>query len=64
MITDFKRQCNEINIKTAAGLHDALKRESKNNYAYSTINNLWKGKGQFSTLEDVCKALGINKLKF
>ena len=64
MINDFKRQCNEMNIKTAAGLHDALKRKSDINYSYSTINNIWKGKGQFSMLEDICKSLGINKLKF
>ena len=64
MINDFKRQCNEMNIKTAAGLHDLLKRKTDINYSYSTINNLWKGKGYIATLDDVCHCIGINKLKF
>ena len=62
MINDFKRQCNEMNIKTAAGLHDALKRKADINYSYSTINNLWKGRGYIITLWEVCDALGIVKL--
>ena len=59
-IDDFKTQCNEINIKTATSLLEALERKSDQEFKYSTINNLWnKRKAKLETLEKACNLLNI-----
>lgn len=63
MLKDFLRKtCNEQNIKTAAGLHDYLKRTNVK-ITYEVTNNLWKGFGKMQTLEAVLFELGVKEIK-
>ena len=65
LVETLKAECAKKNIKTAAGLHDCMKREIDARYAYSTINEMWNnGKGKLSTFSDALKSIGITKVKF
>ena len=64
IIENFKIECAKRNIKTAAGLHDCMKREINSTYQYETIRALWNGKGKLVTLQDACKAVGVKSIKF
>lgn len=61
MINDFKRQCNEMNINTPAELMKALNRKGYGT-SYYTLNKLWKGRGQYMFLAEVCSVIGIKSL--
>lgn len=65
LVETLKAECAKKNIKTAAGLHDCMKREIDAKYAYSTINEMWNnGKGKLSTFSDALKSIGISSVKF
>lgn len=60
LLESFKTQLLEQNIKTAAGLHDALKRSNCEQYiSYEVANEIFKGKGKVVTLLVICEALGL-----
>ena len=65
LVETLKAECAKKNIKTAAGLHDCMKREIDAKYAYSTINEMWNnGKGKLSTFSDALKSIGVSSVTF